>query len=73
MLVPPILSHLTLAPVAYLGPNTVLPLASVLAAGLGIILMFWRYVVAMARGVFRAFKRQPAAETALEPAPEKKG
>ncbi len=33
--------------VAYLGPNTVLPLASALAAAIGVILMFWRYIASV--------------------------
>lgn len=43
---------------AYLGPQTVLPLASVLAAAIGVILMFWRYIAATARKAFQTlFKR----------------
>lgn len=44
--------------VAYLGPQTVLPLASVLAAAIGVILMFWRYIAATVRKAFQVlFKR----------------
>lgn len=43
--------------VAYLGPNTVLPIASALAAGIGVLLVFWRYIVAMVRGAFRAISK----------------
>lgn len=34
----------------YIGPETLMPLASILAAVSGILLMFWRRVTAMARG-----------------------
>ena len=39
--------------VLYIGPETILPLASFLAALVGILLMFWRWVV----GIFRKFLR----------------
>ena len=29
----------------YLGPETIMPLASVIAAVLGFLLIFWRYIV----------------------------
>lgn len=51
--------------VAYLGPNTVLPLASALAASIGIVLVFWRYIVGLVRKVFRAvFKSKEQVSTA---------
>jgi hypothetical protein len=33
----------------YIGPETMLPLASVLAAVMGFILMFWRYIFRLIR------------------------
>jgi len=37
----------------YLGPETILPLASILAAVVGVLLIFWQYIV---RLVCRAFQ-----------------
>jgi hypothetical protein len=52
--------------VSYLGPNTVLPLASVLAAGIGVVLMFWRYILAIGRRGFRTvFKRSEASSATV--------
>jgi hypothetical protein len=51
---------------AYLGPNTVLPLASALAAGLGILLMFWRYIFATVRKALHAFKHDSQYEASGE-------
>ncbi len=46
----------------YIGPETMLPLASILAAGLGVILMFWRYIIQLIRrmfgAIFRIFRRK---------------
>lgn len=48
----------------YLGPETVLPLASVLAAAIGVILMFWRTVIGFVRqGVNTVLRRDANAET----------
>jgi hypothetical protein len=41
----------------YLGPETVMPLASAIAAIAGVLLMFWRKTVAMFRAVGSAFSR----------------
>ncbi len=38
----------------YIGPETMLPLASILAAGLGVILMFWKYIIQLIRRMFGA-------------------
>lgn len=40
----------------YFGPETYLPLASIVAAGVGVVLTFWRRMVALAR---RARSRRP--------------
>jgi len=48
----------------YLGPETVLPLASILAAAIGVILMFWRTVLGFARqGINTVLRRETNAET----------
>ena len=54
--------------VLYLGPNTVMPLASIAAAVVGIILIFWRFAFGLVRGAVRTlFRRKqdsgPADET----------
>ena len=43
----------------YLGPETIMPVTSVLAAVVGVLLIFWRYVAAVARNGFkRVFPRK---------------
>jgi hypothetical protein len=37
----------------YLGPETIMPVGSFLAAALGVLLIFWRQTVAIARNSFR--------------------
>ena len=37
----------------YLGPETIMPLASVLAAVIGVLLIAWRYVLAFFKKVFK--------------------
>ena len=37
----------------YLGPETIMPLASVLAAILGFILLFWRSIAGFFKKIFR--------------------
>jgi hypothetical protein len=39
---------------AYLGPETMLPVASVLAAAVGFLLICWRYVLRIVTAPFRA-------------------
>ena len=41
----------------YIGPETIMPLASVLAAVTGVLLMFWRRVVGVARMTMQAVTR----------------
>ena len=38
---------------AYLGPETMLPLTSIVGVVFGMVLMFWRKIVLVIRGVFR--------------------
>ena len=45
-------STLTGFMVLYLGPETMLPLTSFLAAVVGVLLMFWRYVVGVVKRSF---------------------
>jgi hypothetical protein len=43
----------------YLGPETIMPVGSFLAAALGVFLIFWRQTVAIARNSFkRVFVRK---------------
>lgn len=37
----------------YLGPETILPVASFIAGIIGVLLMFWRYVVKFVRKTFK--------------------
>jgi len=42
----------------YFGPETTLPLASALAAIIGVLLVFWRFLIAKVKKVFKfVFKR----------------
>lgn len=53
----------------YLGPDTILPLASVCGALIGFVLIFWRYIVSFARRVYRSLAGQeslPVEETTVE-------
>ena len=51
----------------YLGPNTVMPLASLLAAILGIVLIFWRFISGFFRKAFRKLFRKKDAAEMIEP------
>jgi hypothetical protein len=60
--------------IAYLGPQTVLPIASALAAAIGFILMFWRYIASTARKALRAmFKHESPDAAAKSDMPEETG
>ena len=50
--------HLGSLLVLYVGPDQILPLTSLLGALVGIILIFWRYVVGLAGTVRRFFSRR---------------
>jgi hypothetical protein len=41
----------------YLGPDTAMPLASAIAAVVGVAVMFWHKTVAMVKGAGRAIAR----------------
>jgi hypothetical protein len=48
---------------AYIGPETVLPLASVIGAIVGLALMVWQRVVAFVSGAYaRLFGKLPSAQ-----------
>lgn len=40
----------------YLGPETIMPLASILAAVLGFLLIFWRFIVNSIKKIFKRSK-----------------
>ncbi len=50
----------------YLGPQTVLPLASIIAALAGVVLMFWRLIWRFIKKIFNFFKRKPALESEIK-------
>lgn len=43
---------------AYIGPETTLPLASSMAAFLGIGLIFWRRILNLAKAIFQSRRRK---------------
>ena len=55
----------------YLGPEVIMPLASLLAAIGGALLMFWQRCVRGVRAVYRFILRKGPVEAA--PAPEDEG
>ena len=48
----------------YIGPETFMPILSALAALGGVLLMFWRNVMAFIRKAFSFFRRKDEAESA---------
>ena len=56
----------------YLGPETIMPLASILATIIGAILLFWRFIVAGIKKGFRfIFRRKDVSEESdIEPGPD---
>jgi hypothetical protein len=52
---------------AYIGPETMMPVASVLAGVVGVFMMFGRSVVGFGRGLVR---RVPKPKTAEKPEPD---
>ena len=44
--------------VAYVGPDTVLPLASTVAAVVGAVLVFWGYLVSLVKKAFKFLVRK---------------
>lgn len=57
---------------AYMGPQTVLPLASFIAAIVGFVLIFWRFVAKVVRRFFNfIFRRGHANDDAISPLDDK--
>jgi len=50
----------------YIGPDTVLPFASAIAAITGFILMFWRRFVGLVRGGYSAVRRRFSGDASKE-------
>jgi hypothetical protein len=48
----------------YLGPDTILPLTSAIAAVLGVVLIFWRYILSAIKKLIRKIRHQPLVEPA---------
>ncbi|MBI4761655.1 MAG: hypothetical protein ACOYYF_18385 [Chloroflexota bacterium] len=48
-----------LRPPEYLGPETLMPLASILAAIAGFFLLFWRLIVKFAKTLYRKVRGLP--------------
>ena len=48
----------------YLGPETILPLTSVIAAVVGVLLIFWRYILSAIKKLIRKIRHQPIMEPA---------
>ncbi|MBW7992580.1 MAG: hypothetical protein FVQ84_21545 [Planctomycetes bacterium] len=71
------MNNITIILLGYIGPETMLPLASFLAAGFGIILMFWKYIMRLIRrlfgAVFRRKKKNVDAKTVLPTNPKADG
>ena len=51
----------------YLGPETVMPLVSFLAAALGVILIFWRYIVRFFKRIFGIKEKPSTAAEEITP------
>jgi hypothetical protein len=54
--------HLLPFVILYIGPETMLPLASALAAIAGVLLMFWQRFVGLLRKLWRLLVRKKIAE-----------
>ena len=54
----------------YFGPETFVPLASFVASVVGLLLMFWRYVVSRVRKSLRFLSRGGFAEKEVHHEPE---
>lgn len=51
-------AHLGTLVLLYVGPDQILPLTSFLGAIVGVLLIFWRYVVALAGRLWRFLSRR---------------
>ena len=45
-------------PILYIGPDQIMPFTSALAAGAGVLLMFWNRVVGVVRRVWKSAPRK---------------
>jgi len=50
------------SPPQYLGPDTLLPLWSILAAIIGFLLVFWRLIAKFFKTMYRKIRRLPTEE-----------
>lgn len=57
----------------YLGPETIMPLGSFLAAAVGILLVFWRQATPFLRSAFRRILGRPPRYSSANPDPEEPG
>ncbi len=55
---------------AYIGPETMMPVASVIAATAGVFMMFGRNVVGFGRGLVRRVWPGPERKKVAKPGPE---
>lgn len=46
----------------YLGPESIMPLASIIAAIIGVILIFWRYIISIIKKAYHKVLRKPLPE-----------
>ena len=53
----------------YLGPQTVLPVASIIAALVGVILMFWRLILRFIKKLINSVRRKPGLKPENNPEP----
>jgi hypothetical protein len=56
---------------AYIGPETMMPVASVIAAVAGVFMMFGRTVVGVGRGLVRRILPGPPRRPVTPPGPER--
>jgi hypothetical protein len=56
---------------AYIGPETMMPVASIIAAAAGVFMMFGRSVMGFGRGLVRRILPGPPRRSATPPGPER--
>lgn len=60
------LGHQTIL-LLYLGPETIMPLASILGAIVGFLLIFWRFILRFFKKIFKLGSRQDPEPSASDP------
>ena len=52
----------------YFGPETIMPITSVLAAAVGMVLIFWRHIITTLRSTFRKIfiKKQVYTDSSID-------